>query len=138
MLATPMLAVMIVSAYRTIMVDTSTAKSINQPLICDNADVVVSDGERKLQLRRSLAIPQLILAVLALFSFHVQIITRISSGYPVWYIWLAGRVIQSSSKRKGEKQAIRAGVFDAHGLVRLLSMYAIVQAGLFASFLPPA
>ena len=35
------------------------------------------------------ALPQLILAILATTTFHVQIINRISSGYPVWYIVLA-------------------------------------------------
>lgn len=37
------------------------------------------------RLLRSLAAPQLILAALTFSKHHVQIITRMSSGYPVWY-----------------------------------------------------
>ena len=38
-----------------------------------------------------LALPQVTLAVLALTSYHVQIINRLSSGYVVWYWWQIGR-----------------------------------------------
>ena len=27
------------------------------------------------------------------FVYNVQIITRLSSGYPLWYIWLAEHVV---------------------------------------------
>lgn len=72
----------------------------------------------------SLALPQLVLAVLALTSYHVQIITRISSGYPLWYIWLATKV-RDDPKR-------------ASVILRWMIIYAMVQAGLYALFLPPA
>ncbi|KPI37825.1 GPI mannosyltransferase 2 [Cyphellophora attinorum] len=68
-----------------------------------------------------LAIPQLILAVLALTTYHVQIITRIASGYPWWYIWLA------AERPRSVKTA-----------VRWMALYALIQGGLYASFLPPA
>ncbi|TKX23641.1 mannosyltransferase-like protein 2 [Elsinoe australis] len=48
---------------------------------------------------RALAAPQLLLSVLCLTSFHVQIVNRISSGYPVWYIALAMFIVN-----KGERQ----------------------------------
>ena len=38
---------------------------------------------------RRFAVPQLVLALLAVMSYHVHIVTRISSGYPLWYWWLA-------------------------------------------------
>ncbi|KAI9151935.1 GPI mannosyltransferase 2 [Paramyrothecium foliicola] len=41
-------------------------------------------------LLHTLAASQILLAVLALTSYHVQIISRISSAYPIWYLWLAG------------------------------------------------
>ncbi|KAL2405727.1 GPI mannosyltransferase 2 [Exophiala dermatitidis] len=72
----------------------------------------------------SLALPQLALAVLALTSYHVQIITRLSSGYPLWYIWLAAKT-HDAPKR-------------AALIIRWMIIYAMVQAGLYASFLPPA
>ncbi|KIW49878.1 hypothetical protein PV05_11516 [Exophiala xenobiotica] len=72
----------------------------------------------------SLALPQLVLSVLALTSYHVQIIARISSGYPLWYIWLA------ASARDRPK--------CASVIIRWMILYALIQAGLYASFLPPA
>lgn len=71
-----------------------------------------------------LALPQLALAVLALISYHVQIITRLASGYPLWYVWLAQQTVKG----------------DAHtsATIRWMVIYALIQAGLYASFLPPA
>lgn len=68
-----------------------------------------------------LAAPQLILALLAITTYHVQIITRIASGYPWWYIWLASKQPQSTK-----------------GVIRWMVLYALIQGGLYASFLPPA
>ncbi|KAL8734793.1 MAG: hypothetical protein Q9181_003037 [Wetmoreana brouardii] len=48
---------------------------------------------------RCLAIPQLILAILALTTYHVQVITRLSSGYPLWYWWLASKIVGKESIR---------------------------------------
>ena len=77
-----------------------------------------------------LAAPQLILAVLALTTYHVQIITRLASGYPQWYIWLAQLVHEQGQRRDSQHAPV---VF-----VRWMVVYAFVQGGLFASFLPPA
>ena len=68
---------------------------------------------RKLHFR--LALPQLILAGLALTSYHVQIITRQSSGYPYWYIWLAAQ---------------HQNWQYWHVTVRVFMMYALIQAGI--------
>jgi phosphatidylinositol glycan class V len=69
-----------------------------------------------------LAIPQGILAILALTNLHVQIINRICSGYPVWYWFLAAL---------GDNRAFGVGV-------KAIALYAGIQAVLFGSFLPPA
>lgn len=76
------------------------------------------------QVIRNLAISQVVLTVLTLTTAHVQIITRISSAYPVWVWYLA-------MLNKGE--ASLGGTF-----VRFMVIYEVIQAGLFASFLPPA
>lgn len=80
-----------------------------------------------------LAIPQLVLAVVTLTTSHVQIITRLSSGYPVWYWWVASLM---GEKREvvmfGRKWQL------ARVISRWMVVYAIVHAGLFVSFLPPA
>jgi phosphatidylinositol glycan class V len=73
---------------------------------------------------RRLALPQIVLAVLAFTSFHVQVVNRLSSGYVLWYLYIARSVLQ------GDRYAVWA--------VRLMIMYAMVQASLFAAFLPPA
>jgi len=73
----------------------------------------------------NLALSQLILVMLTLTTAHVQIISRISSAYPVW-LWYAAASFH-------ERNTSLVGIF-----VRFMVMYAIIQGGLFASFLPPA
>lgn len=86
-------------------------------------------------LLRRLAVPQLVLAVITLTSYHVQIITRLSSGYPVWYWWLANLIIEDhSASPLIQTRRKKLGLF----LVKWMIMYAVIQGGLFASFLPPA
>lgn len=79
------------------------------------------------------AVPQIVLAVLALTIYHVQVITRISSGYPVWYWWLASLIMED------HRTTFLGLTFDPARLItRWMVIYGIVQGGLFASFLPPA
>lgn len=77
-----------------------------------------------------LALPQLVLAVTAATSFHVQIVNRLASGYPTWYMmiatWLVHDRQEPINKRQGE------------WIVRGLLIYALTQGTLFANFLPPA
>ena len=80
-----------------------------------------------------LAIPQVALVLLALTTYHVQIITRLASGYPVWYWWLASLVIED---HKTCILGYRLGTADL--VMKWIIMYAVIQGGLFASFLPPA
>ena len=75
---------------------------------------------------RSVALSQLILAALAVTHYHVQVITRISSGYPLWCFWLASKLGDAKGSVTGRKFVI------------FMVMYATVQGALFASFLPPA
>ncbi|KAF1950980.1 GPI mannosyltransferase 2 [Byssothecium circinans] len=80
-----------------------------------------------------LVFPQLVLAITAATSFHVQIINRISSGYPMWYLsiarWIPSRKVTSENGTSSKKVVI---------IVRGMIMYAIIQGALFANFLPPA
>jgi phosphatidylinositol glycan class V len=64
--------------------------------------------------------------VLAITSYHVQIINRLSSGYIAWYWWIASAILSEEKKGLGL------------GVVGFFVMYAGIQGGLFASFLPPA
>ncbi|EPS44809.1 hypothetical protein H072_1146 [Dactylellina haptotyla CBS 200.50] len=50
-----------------------------------------------------LTIPQLILAILAITNYHVQIITRLSSGLPMWYIVMATALIETSAEAAGHE-----------------------------------
>ncbi|KAI1322733.1 glycosyltransferase family 76 protein [Xylariaceae sp. FL0255] len=75
---------------------------------------------------RAAAVPQLVLALLAITNYHIQIITRISSGYPLWYFWLAALLSRQATAGYGQ------------GIVLFMIMYAGIQGALFASFLPPA
>ncbi|KAI0433776.1 GPI mannosyltransferase 2 [Xylaria sp. FL1042] len=75
---------------------------------------------------RSMALAQLILTAFAITTYHIQIITRISSGYPLWYWWLANLLSDSQTASTGGN------------IVMFMIMYASIQGVLFASFLPPA
>ncbi|KAH0436366.1 mannosyltransferase [Colletotrichum camelliae] len=74
----------------------------------------------------SLAASQVLLAVLAITTYHVQIITRIASGYAVWYWWIADSLLDTQKAALGRK------------VVTFFVMYGTIQGALFASFLPPA
>ncbi|KAK3079015.1 hypothetical protein LTS18_005957 [Coniosporium uncinatum] len=125
----------------------------------DSRDSTVQTGEAPfaVQMLRRLAIPQLLLALLALTSFHVQIIIRIASAYPVWYVLLASDMLGDDAvdEQAGKERGANKGRTDNEGrgrgggrtgkrkkwtpvLVKGLMIYGLVQAGLFASFLPPA
>ncbi|KAI1410669.1 glycosyltransferase family 76 protein [Hypoxylon sp. FL1857] len=90
----------------------------------EKTDPVISSHSQLLF--RSMALTQLILAILAVTSYHVQIITRISSAYPLWYWWLAGLITNERTSTFGGK------------VVRFMVMYSAIQTPLFACFLPPA
>jgi phosphatidylinositol glycan class V len=75
---------------------------------------------------QSAAVAQLLLVLLTFTSYHVQIISRLSSGYPLWYLWLARRLFHQKTTGGGT------------GIVTFMVMYASIQGVLFASFLPPA
>jgi phosphatidylinositol glycan class V len=80
-----------------------------------------------------LALPQLALGIAAATSFHVQIVNRLSSGYPIWYLsvaeWMtAGKTSKGIDDTSATTQAI----------VRGMVLYSIVQGVLYAGFLPPA
>lgn len=80
-----------------------------------------------------LVLPQLALALAAVTSFHVQVITRISSGYPMWYPVIASWIIRQAPPSPAAKYDKRL-----QWLLRGMIMYAIIQGLLFANFLPPA
>jgi phosphatidylinositol glycan class V len=80
-----------------------------------------------------LALPQLVLAVAAATSFHVQIVNRIASGYPTWYsmvaTWLVYDQVEFGNSRDQQR---------SQWVVRGMVVYALAQGMLFANFLPPA
>ncbi|KAJ0110133.1 hypothetical protein J7T55_000565 [Diaporthe amygdali] len=84
------------------------------------------DSSRLVLVVRSMAFAQVLLAAMTFTSYHVQIITRLSSGYPAWYWWLAACLKSPKTRNMGS------------GFVVFMVMYASIQAVLFASFLPPA
>ena len=82
---------------------------------------------------KRLAAPQARIALLAVTSFHVQIITRIATAYPLLYMWMASNFIEARRvKLFGKTHDV------SKGLVRWMVMYGVIQGGLFATFLPPA
>lgn len=140
-LATPMILVLIGTAYATLdrrqLVHVMDTISISKRPDSDSAQ-----AQSKALFWNTvprLALPQLILAGLAITTFHVQIVNRISSGYPVWYLILA--IAMHPEPGAGEvrgRSVISLCSRYAEWLVRASVMYAIVQGGLYASFMPPA
>lgn len=133
LLASPMIMAMIASGAWAL----NVAPTQNTGLLEDYTNSPAIQGSQKdnkeaptnSPLLRSMAISQLMLTMLTLTSAHVQIITRISSGYPVWLWYLAWH---TASFRGGKSLVV------VDHLVSFMVIYAIVQGGLFASFLPPA
>ncbi|KAJ4413580.1 ER membrane glycoprotein subunit of the GPI transamidase complex-like protein [Neurospora sp. IMI 360204] len=100
----------------------------SETVIHQNPESTTTTAQQRMQiLISSAAAEQVLLAVLAVSSYHVQIITRISSGYPLWYWWLAQQLIGGDKEKKLGK-----------GIVVFMVMYAAIQGVLFTSFLPPA
>jgi phosphatidylinositol glycan class V len=80
-----------------------------------------------------LALPQLVLAVAAMTSFHVQIVNRLASGYPTWYMMVATWLVDQQEVC-GSKVSHRRSQWVIRGML----VYALSQGILFANFLPPA
>ena len=140
LMASPMLAIIVTSSAwafgATRSVDLGRTRAPITATV-DGADVVRTwappastvDMVASSYLRR-LALPQLLLAVLALSSYHVQIINRICSAYVVWYWCIATAMVDDRPPTTRSRLAKLA--------VRWMVMHALIQAGLYASFLPPA
>jgi phosphatidylinositol glycan class V len=90
------------------------------------------------QVFRTLAISQLLLTTITLTSAHVQIITRISSSYPVWIWYLAASVAGADGSALPNVGDIIPKGLTLATAGRFMVMYAVIQGGLFSSFLPPA
>lgn len=84
------------------------------------------DMSRMRLVLRSMAATQVFLVVMTFTSYHVQIITRLSSGYPAWYWWVAACLRAPKTRQMGS------------GVVVFMVLYGCIQGVLFASFLPPA
>ncbi|KAJ5107979.1 hypothetical protein N7456_004654 [Penicillium angulare] len=78
-----------------------------------------------------LAVTQGLLAVLALTSYHIQILNRISSGYPLWYWYLVSIGLEGL---QDPRKSHRSLALAAQAMVA----YALIQGVLYGSFLPPA
>lgn len=84
------------------------------------------DSSRLTLIIQAMVASQVFIVGLTFTSYHVQIITRLSSGYPAWYWWVAACLRSPKTRTLGG------------GIVVFMVMYASIQAVLFASFLPPA
>ena len=127
LIATPMLSILIYSSYWTF-VGLPTEVRATSISTLRRKDVLLPS--RAVSLVQLLACTQAALAALAITNYHIQIITRLASGYPVWYWWLA---IAMSRPPKADERGNKTRV-----ITRWMLMYAVIQGGLFASFLPPA
>ena len=116
LLATPVTFILIISGKWALSLDLSRFNS-------QSIDKVEGRSITQ-QVLWNLAITQLALTAITLTTAHVQIITRISSAYPVWVWYLAISCKEGSAFGKR--------------FVSFMVLYGVIQAELFASFLPPA
>jgi len=124
LLAAPTLAALCISSWMALCGNLSTST---------NSSATAHTHAHATAILRRLALPQLLLAVLAFTLFHVQVITRLASGYPVLYIWAAMMI-----ERREKIQVLGRDWTIGRLIVGFAVVYAIVQGGLFASFMPPA
>ncbi|SMR49619.1 unnamed protein product [Zymoseptoria tritici ST99CH_3D1] len=114
----------------------STTEARNQPDPSRTPDAEDSRDRYKSLMRR-FAAPQLLLVALAITTFHVQIVNRIASGYPVVYLMVA--IVMEGGGGAGEERMGWLGRKRVvEWVVRVGTVYAVVQGGLYASFMPPA
>jgi phosphatidylinositol glycan class V len=73
------------------------------------------------------------MSLAAITSFHVQIVNRIASGYPTWYMTIAIWLIEGQASSNNVRSKTR-GKWAVRGIVG----YALIQGMLYANFLPPA
>ncbi|KAI5789086.1 GPI mannosyltransferase 2 [Geopyxis carbonaria] len=83
-----------------------------------------------------MALPQILLATMAIFTYHVQIVTRLSSGYVLIYWWIGSIFLQE--RLDDETNTHTPGTIKSVWIVRWMVMYSLIQGVLFAGFLPPA
>lgn len=115
MLAGPVLALLITSGIQSLREPSSSLKLL-----------APGTNEPFRLFVRALAATQSVVALLAITNYHVQIINRLSSGYVVWYWWVASCILDGKERGLGLAVTI------------FFVMYAGIQGCLFASFLPPA
>ncbi|KAL4908206.1 hypothetical protein BDW74DRAFT_98309 [Aspergillus multicolor] len=125
LLASPMLLLLFLSCF--------WALGAPVPLLSVKVRPSLSSGPAA-SLITQLAIVQLILAAMALTSYHVQIINRISSGYPLWYWYIAWQALG------GSDLSLPMIKYSSQSMVIVQAMviYGLIQGVLFGSFLPPA
>jgi GPI mannosyltransferase 2 len=124
LLAAPMFAILIRSGFWALSLrEGQKTQQVHQRGTADKSPK--ASNYVRTQVLHNLAIAQLMLALLTLTTAHVQIITRISSAYPVW-LWYAAALSR-------QRNTLLVGL-----IVKFMVIYAVIQGGLFASFLPPA
>ncbi|RMZ15539.1 hypothetical protein D0862_01629 [Hortaea werneckii] len=164
LLAAPLGYVMVATALSALLQTEKLYISLAEKKVAETQNPHTIERERRIfvHVLARLAVPQLVLVVMAVTSFHVQILNRISSGYVIWYFMLAvwihmesdvsetvgeGSAKDEADAREVEKKKRFAGSMmgstfaqrlKPEWLFRAMVMYALVQGGLYACFLPPA
>ena len=155
LLAAPLGWIMAVTANQAMSHVDNVISAFNDSTAADSAAGKQPARDRKVfeHVMPRFALVQLVLVGLIATSFHVQIINRLSSGYPVWYFMLAvGICANESSRQNTSQQGAQKQTEDDQGLgsyggilplkpewiVKGMVVYAVVQGGLYACFLPPA
>jgi phosphatidylinositol glycan class V len=132
-MAAPMLWVMITSSL-TVLRGHLQPLLHGRPVPQNSATAEPADNSAVTHNFPELALPQLVLAIAAITSFHVQIVNRLASGYPTWYMIIATWLVDGQTMPDTGIKLRRRSQWVVRGMVT----YALAQGMLFANFLPPA
>jgi phosphatidylinositol glycan class V len=132
-LAAPMLWVMITSSL-TVLRGHLQPLLHGRPAPQDSATTEPTNNSAVTHYFPELALPQLVLAIAAITSFHVQIVNRLASGYPTWYMIIATWLIDEQTMPNTGAKLHKRNQWIVRGMIT----YALAQGMLFANFLPPA
>ncbi|PHH88908.1 hypothetical protein CDD83_6888 [Cordyceps sp. RAO-2017] len=94
LLASPMLAILITSGFAVLRNPESGLPFLKH-----------KPGQDYGMFARALALSQTLVALLAITNYHVQVITRLSSGYPLWYWWVAACLVDPEKRRRAQAVA---------------------------------
>ena len=120
LLATPVISVMVASGIWGLQHQRVETHNLSKGNTGEKHSI---QNEADFPILRNLAVSQLLLTLPTFTTTHLQIISRLSSAYPVW-MWFVSQSLVGGKSLSGKST------------IRISIMYSLMQGRAFASFLP--